>query len=427
MMSCDVVLGGQWGDEGKAKIIDAICKNYQVVSRYQGGANAGHTVYNAENKKYVFHLFPSGILNDNTICVIANGAVLEIEAFLEEATLLRKNKIRFENKIKISSQCFLVLPFHKILDEAKEKKRKKQFFIGTTKKGIGPAYIDKYSRIGIRVSDLKYPNQLKEKLEENVKEKNIMLKHYHNEKEIDIKPIFNTLIKQYELIKPFVIESPFYFNQILKEGKKILLEGAQGSGLDIDFGTYPYVTSSSPTSAGACTGTGIGVKKINEIIGVFKAYITRVGQGPLPTKLPEDRIEQLRKYGCEFGATTGRARECGWFDTIQAKYSIIINNITSIALTKLDVLDHYEVIKVCTHYLLGEKKIENFPLNTNLLKKVKPVYEELPGWQEKTSHIKDFDALPKNAKNYILCIEKHLDCPIKFISNGPNRLSLIYR
>ena len=383
--------------------------------------------YNANNKKYVFHLIPSGILHDHTVCVIGNGTVLEIEAFLQETTLLQENKIDFKNKIKISSQCFLVLPFHKILDAAKEKKRKKEFLIGTTKKGIGPAYIDKYSRIGIRVSDLKHPKQLKKKLEENVKEKNIILKHYYNEKEIDIKSILNTLLNQYQQIKAFIIDTPFYFDQVLKVGKNILLEGAQGSGLDIDFGTYPYVTSSSPTSAGACSGTGIGVKKINEVIGVFKAYITRVGEGPLPTKLSAGSIEKLREKGGEFGATTGRPRECGWFDIVQARYSIIINNITLIALTKLDVLDDYEIIKVCSHYSLDGKKIENFPLDLNVLKKVTPVYEVLPGWQQDTSHIKNFDDLPQEAKNYILRIEKYLHCPIKLISNGPGRLSLIYR
>ena len=424
-MSCDILLGGQWGDEGKAKMVDALSVNYDIVARFQGGANAGHTIY-VDNKKYVFHLIPSGIFHKNVTCVVGSGVVFDIDAFWQEAKPIEQVGVNLNEKLKISSSCFLVLPFHKDFDKAEETKRTHS--IGTTQRGIGPCYADKYRRQGIRLVDLKHPEKLLDKLKQQSEEKFFLFKNYYKIPfESDLNALKEKLLAQFETIKNYVVDTPYYFNEALKDGKKILLEGAQGMGLDIDFGSYPFVTSSSPTTSGAISGTGIGVKNINKIIGIFKAYITRVGEGTLPTTLSEKELETLREKGGEFGATTGRARACGWFDGVQAKYSIMINNITHIALTKLDVLDTYKSISFCTHYEDKKGNRIPFPIDGEIFKQLKPVYKVFEGWETPTNHIKTFNQLPKAAQNYICFMEEYLNCPVKYISNGPSRSDIIFK
>ena len=422
---CDLLIGGQWGDEGKAKMIDYLSTNYDVIARYQGGANAGHTVWVA-NKKYIFHLIPSGILHENTVCLLGNGMVIEPKKLLEELEALTQQGLELKNRIKISSQAFLVLDYHKDLDIAFESEKKEK--IGTTKRGIGPAYLDKYSRIGIRMGDLKYPKTLKKKLTTNFYHNQRLYKQFF-EKDwtYKIENIYEQLLECYQKIKTYIIETPYYLAEAYEKKKKILLEGAQGSGLDIDFGSYPYVTSSSPSAGGACIGTGISPKKIHHIIGIFKAYVTRVGEGCLPTALNGKEAEILRAKGDEYGATTGRPRDCGWFDCIQAKHTVIINGLTHIALTKLDVLDTYQNIKVATQYEVDGKITENFPSSIDELEQIKPIYKVFQGWQHPINDIKNYADLPEQAKIFIEFIEQAIKCPIKYISNGPSRDHMIIR
>lgn len=416
-MSVTVLVGSQWGDEGKGKIVDLLSERYDVVVRYQGGANAGHTV-EIGDKKYVLHLIPSGILRPGVVCVIGNGVVLDPEALLEEIKILEENGISVKGRLFISQNTHLIMPYHKLLDSISEKGKQK---IGTTGRGIGPCYIDKYARRGIKINDLLNREMLKEKIRFNLEEKNALLKNIYNVEEMDIDAIINQYVEFDTTIDEYIKDVPSYLNSVIKEGKSVLLEGAQGTLLDVDFGTYPYVTSSHPTSGGACIGSGVAPTKITDVIGIVKAYTTRVGEGPFPTELTDETGEKLRKVGREFGATTGRPRRCGWFDAFLIKYSNMINGTTSVAITKLDVLDHFEEIKVCTGYEVDGRLLKTYPSDPLMMNRVKPVYTTLPGWNTDTTGCRAYNDLPEATKDYLEFIAKEGDFKISIVSVGPER------
>lgn len=422
-MSVTVIVGSQWGDEGKGKIVDLLSENYQIVVRYQGGANAGHTV-EIGDKKYILHLIPSGILREDVICVIGNGVVIDPIALLDEISLLEKNGISVKDRLFISHNAHLIMPYHKIFDSINESGKNK---IGTTGRGIGPCYIDKYARKGIKVIDLMSPDILKDKITQNLEEKNLILKNIFNAGEINKDEVINQYIEFEKSFKQYIKNVPAFLNQALNEGKSILMEGAQGALLDVDHGTYPFVTSSSPTSGGACTGSGIPPTKIKSVVGIVKAYTTRVGEGPFPTELLDETGEKLRKIGSEFGATTGRPRRCGWYDAFLVSYSAMINGIDQVAITKLDVLDHFEEINVCTGYSINGKKLDSFPTDFSSLSKVEPIYETLPGWNQNTSACESYSDLPDNCKKYLDFISDKSNINIKIISVGPNRKQTFYK
>ena len=420
-MSVTIVVGSQWGDEGKGKIVDILSERYDIVVRYQGGANAGHTVQIGD-KQYILHLIPSGILRENVICVIGNGVVIDPKALLEEIELLESNGINIKGRLYISHNAHLIMPYHKLLDSISESGAAK---IGTTGRGIGPCYIDKYARKGIKIVDLLNKSVLEEKIKFNLEEKNTLLRKVYNHDELDVNEIIKEYLEFDKKIDQYITDVPTYLNNAIAEGKSILLEGAQGTLLDIDFGTYPYVTSSNPTSGGACTGTGIPPTKIMSVIGIVKAYTTRVGLGPFPTELTDEEGEQLRKVGAEYGATTGRPRRCGWFDAFLLNYSRMINGIERAAITKLDVLSYLDEIKVCVDYEINGKKLKTFPTDVNQLMQVKPIYETLPGWKKNISNIKYYDDLPSEAKDYLTFISEQSGFEISIISVGPSRQQTI--
>jgi adenylosuccinate synthase len=421
-MSATVLVGSQWGDEGKGKIVDLISEGFEIVVRYQGGANAGHTV-EIGDKKYILHLIPSGILRKNVICVIGNGVVIDPTALLEEIELLKKNNINVDGRLFISQNAHLIMPYHKLLDSINESGDNK---IGTTGRGIGPCYIDKYARKGIRIVDLLNRAELEKKIRTNLKEKNEFLQKIHSHAGLDVDKIVKEYLEFDSAIDKYIKDVPSFLNQALYKGKSVLLEGAQGTFLDIDHGTYPYVTSSNPTSGGACTGSGIPPTKINSVIGIVKAYTTRVGNGPFPTELLDDDGDKLRKVGAEFGATTGRPRRCGWFDAFLVTYSKMINGITSVALTKLDVLSSFEKIQVCVGYELKGKKLKSFPTNIEDLNSVKPIYETLDGWNTDITSCERYLDLPNKTKSYLDFISKHSGIKIDIISVGPKRKQTFY-
>ena len=402
------ILGAQWGDEGKGKIVDLLTKKSDVVVRFQGGHNAGHTLV-VDGKTTILHLIPSGILHDKVKCIIGNGVVLSLEALSEEIEILKKNNINVEDRLLISDGCPLILPIHIELDKAREKKKGKSK-IGTTGRGIGPAYEDKISRRGIRLGDLSNKSTLLEKVSEILDYHNFILKNYYRCSTYSKNEIYENLLTYYDIYNQFIVDVPNYIDNAFKENKKIVFEGAQGTLLDIDHGTYPYVTSSNTTVGGIFTGSGVSPKNLNYILAIVKAYTTRVGSGPFMTELFDDYGKMLSERGHEFGATTGRERRCGWLDLVALKRSIIINGFTGICLTKLDVLDTFKKIKVCVSYENNE-----------------PVYNEYNGWQKSIKGIKKYETLPKNAKKYIESIEKYLDVPIDIISNGPGREENIVR
>ncbi len=416
-MSVSILVGSQWGDEGKGKVVDILSEKYDVVARYQGGANAGHTVRIGE-KQFILHLIPSGILREDVICVIGNGVVIDPQALLDEIDLLEKNNIKVSGRLFISHNAHLIMPYHKLLDQINESGSNK---IGTTGRGIGPCYIDKYARKGIKIADLLHRDVLENKIRENLLEKNNLLKKVYDKEELDV----NEIIKEYtefdKKIDQYIKDVPSYLNNAITEGKSILLEGAQGALLDVDHGTYPFVTSSSPTSGGACTGTGIPPTKIDDVIGIVKAYTTRVGNGPFPTELLDEDGEKLRKIGAEYGATTGRPRRCGWFDAFLVKYSCMINGIDYAAIMKLDVLDKFDEIKVCVGYEENGKALKSFPTDVCQIEKIKPIYETLPGWKKTISKAKSFDELPSETKGYLKFISSNGGFKTKIISVGPKR------
>ena len=421
-MSVTVLVGSQWGDEGKGKIVDILSEKFDIVTRYQGGANAGHTV-EIGDKKYILHLIPSGILREDVICVIGNGVVIDPNALLEEIALLEKNNIKVDGRLFISHNAHLIMPYHKLLDTISESGDRK---IGTTGRGIGPCYIDKYARKGIKIVDLLDRKSLEKKIRENLIEKNNLLKKVYEHDELDVEEIIREYVEFDKAIDKYVKDVPAYLNQAILDGKSILLEGAQGALLDVDHGTYPYVTSSSPTSGGACTGTGIPPTKIDSVVAIVKAYTTRVGLGPFPTELIDEDGEKLRKIGAEFGATTGRPRRCGWYDSFLVKYSAMINGINSVAVTKLDVLSEFDEIKVCVGYELDGKQLKSFPTDVERLSKITPVYETLPGWKNDISQCLSYDELPKETKNYLKFIEEKSNIKIDIVSVGPKRKQTFY-
>lgn len=418
-MSVKIIVGAQWGDEGKGKIVDLLSEQVDIVARYQGGANAGHTIV-IDGEQYILHLVPSGILHENTICVIGNGVVIDPLALLEEIEFLKSKGISVDGRLWISHRAHLIMPYHKLLDQAKESKDADRK-IGTTGRGIGPAYVDKVNRMGIRIVDLLDRDTLEEKLRTNIKEKNEILKKIYREKEMDVDQIINEYLDFDKKIDPYIKDVSTFLNESLKDGKQILLEGAQGTLLDIDFGTYPYVTSSNPTSGGACAGVGIGPTKIESVLGVIKAYTTRVGMGPFPTEIGDEEDFDLRDLGGEYGATTGRPRRCGWFDAVIAKFAVQVNGLDSFALTKLDVLDTLEEVKVCVAYKYKGKTITTFPSEMRILENCEPVYESFPGWQKPTSGIRSYQDLPANAKGYLDAIKNLTQTDFSIISVGSGR------
>ena len=423
-MSVKIVVGAQWGDEGKGKIVDLLSDSMDIVARYQGGANAGHTIV-IEGKKFVLHLIPSGILQSDVKCVIGNGVVIDPVALMEEIAMLESFGISMQDRLFISHKAHLIMPYHKMLDKARESQASAA--IGTTGRGIGPAYIDKFSRSGIRIVDLLDRTVFEEKLRANIEEKNTVLKKIYDQEELDINSIIGEYLDFDVKIDPYIKDTTLFLNQAIAEGKSVLMEGAQGALLDVDHGTYPFVTSSNPTSGGACTGLGVPPTKIDSVIGVVKAYTTRVGNGPFPTELHDDMGENLRKVGAEFGATTGRPRRCGWLDGVALQYSVMINGIDTIALTKLDVLDGIASIGICTGYEVDGKMLRSFPANVEDLAKVKPHYEFFEGWNSSLSGIKNYDDLPKQAQDYIAAIEKIAGAKVGIVSLSPDRADTIIR
>ncbi|MCU0846379.1 MAG: adenylosuccinate synthase [Spirochaetes bacterium] len=415
-MSCVVAIGAQWGDEGKAKMIDYFTPGSDIIVRYQGGANAGHTVV-VKDKKYVFHLIPSGILHKGKICIIGNGVVLDPDQLSKEVDSLKDERLDVKSRLLISDSAHLILPYHKAMDEALEEFRSNK--IGTTNRGIGPCYSDKCMRIGIRAGDVMNMDLLREKLDFSLKIKNLQLEKIHGKPTFKFDDIMDIIERFKDNFGDMIKNTQGYLHNAVRDGKKILLEGAQGYALDIDHGTYPYVTSSNPTIGGALLGTGLNSFNVTEVVGITKAYITRVGEGPFPTEDKGEEGERLRLNGREFGATTGRPRRCGWFDVELLKQSCSINGITSIALTKLDILQGFEKIKVSTGYKIDGKKVAYFP--SSILNRVEPVYEELEGWDEDVTKCRKFSDLPKNARKYVNFLEKSIGVKIKILSVGPSR------
>ena len=420
-MSVTVLVGSQWGDEGKGKVVDILSENYEIVARYQGGANAGHTI-EIGDQKFILHLIPSGILRENVVCVIGNGVVIDPKALLEEIKFLEEHGFKCEGRLFISHNAHLIMPYHKLLDSLNESGDKK---IGTTGRGIGPCYIDKYARKGIRIVDLLSREDLEAKIRANLEEKNNILTKLYNHIQLDVEEIVNEYLDFDKQIDKYIKDVPQYLNQSIEEGKSVLFEGAQGALLDVDFGTYPFVTSSNPTSGGACTGTGVPPTKVSSVFGIVKAYTTRVGNGPFPSELLDEDGENLRKWGAEFGATTGRPRRCGWFDAYLLKYSRLINGIERVAITKLDVLSNFDEIKVCTGYELDGKLLKSFPSDADRLSKVKPVYETLPGWKTDITHVRNYEELPAETKDYLSFISQQCGIEISIISVGPKRSQTI--
>jgi len=419
-----ILLGTQWGDEGKGRITDLLAANMDMVIRFQGGNNAGHTVI-AGNEEFRLHHIPSGILYPETLCVIGNGVVVNPGVLIEELEKLAQKKIKTDN-LRISGNAHLVMPYHIILDKAGEQSLGKSR-IGTTHKGIGPVYADKAYRSGIRVQDLLDLKIFRTKLEESLKLKNLIIKNVYGLEPLEMEEIFENYKGYVNIIGKYITDTSFLVNNYLDLGKLVLFEGAQGTLLDIDHGTYPFVTSSPTIAGGACTGAGVGPKKISEIIGVAKAYTTRVGSGPFPTEVNEGMGDFLRERGHEYGTTTGRPRRCGWLDIPILRYSIMLNSIDNIALTKLDVLSGLDEIKICTGYEYEGQLYQDIPPHQTIMHKCKPVYISMKGWKEDITAVKDFSALPESTKNYISEIEKLVKVPLSMISVGPERSQIIIR
>ena len=421
-MKIDMILGLQWGDEGKGKIVDVLTKDYDIIARFQGGPNAGHTLI-FDGIKHVLHTIPSGIFHKNKINVVGNGVVIDPVIFKNEIEKLKEVDVDLKNKLYISKKAHLILPTHRLIDQASElsKGAKK---IGSTLKGIGPTYMDKTGRNGLRIGDLDEDDWILKY--ENLKNKHLdLIKNFNVNIDFDIKELSNNFFESIDYIKQVkFIDSEHFFNESLKNGKKIIAEGAQGSLLDIDFGTYPFVTSSTTTAAGACTGLGIAPNKINDVIGIFKAYTTRVGSGPFPTELHDDIGKRIAQVGKEFGATTGRPRRCGWLDLVALKHSIIINGVTKLAIMKGDVLSGIEKIKICTKYKYRGELIDHLPFTLEN-KNLEPIYEEFDGWDDDITGENNPKNLPNNFINYINFIEKQVGLKIKIISVGPDRKQTI--
>lgn len=421
-----IIVGAQWGDEGKGKIVDIYTEYSQQVVRFQGGNNAGHTLV-VGDEKTVLHLIPSGILHEGKRCLIGNGVVLDPKVFLEEIDgLKKKGYLKDDSQLVVDGAVNLIMPYHKKIDIAREQKAggKK---IGTTGRGIGPTYEDKVGRRGIRFADLLKPETFKRKLHEVLEEKNFYLEQFLGEQPLDEQAIVDEYLGYAEKLSCYLGRVSTSLDEAIKAGDNILFEGAQGSLLDVDHGTYPYVTSSSTVAGGACTGSGLGPNKIDQVIGISKAYVTRVGEGPFPTELNDEMGERLRAAGHEFGATTGRPRRTGWLDIVALKEAVRTNGLTGIALTKMDVLNELESIKVCTTYRYGEELLEVFPQDFDVLRDCTPVYEEIPGWQCDINDVTEYDQLPQQVRDYVDKIEAWTGCPVVLVSVGPRRDQTIQR
>ncbi|MBQ2763491.1 MAG: adenylosuccinate synthase [Firmicutes bacterium] len=423
-MPAIILIGSQWGDEGKGKITDFLAERSDVIVRSQGGNNAGHTVISG-NEEYKLHLIPSGILYKDSLNIIGNGVVIDLAVLLDEMDQLKERGVSFDH-FYISDRAHLILPYHKVLDGLEED-AKGDAKIGTTKRGIGPAYADKVNRVGIRVCDLMEFDEFERKLKVVLKQKNTLLEKVYDHAPLDKAEIVAEFKVLAERVRPYVADTSVLLDGVLKDNKKVLFEGAQAVHLDIDHGTYPFVTSSSPAAGGALTGTGVGPTKIDQVIGVAKAYTTRVGEGPFPTELFDETGEELRKVGHEYGVTTGRPRRCGWLDAVLLRYSVRVSGVTDLALTKLDVLDGLDEIKVCVGYRYGEEELSEFPASLKRMENCVPVYETLPGWKEDITKCSSYDELPENAKAYIARVEELTGAPVSIVAVGPERNQTIVR
>ena len=421
-MATAMVLGTQWGDEGKGKIVDYLAQKADVVIRSQGGNNAGHTVV-ADGQSFALRLLPSGILFSEKTCIIGNGVVVNPEVLLEEIDGMVKKGVTI-SKLEVSTRAHVILPYHIRIDEEDEKLRGNDK-IGTTKNGIGPCYADKINRVGIRIGDLMDRDVFYQKLKTNLELKNRLFATYYNCEGFDFEEIFTKYTALAERIRPYVKDTEYSANQYIKEGKKVLFEGAQATMLDLDHGTYPFVTSSNPTAGGACVGSGVGPRMMSNIIGVVKAYTTRVGAGPFPAEQNNKIGEYLRATGHEFGTVTGRSRRCGWFDSVVVRYAAMLNSLDYLAITRLDILDELDTINICKGYMYKGRELEEYPESLNVLQEVEPVYEELPGWKTDISGCKSYDELPENARYYVERISQLVGVPLGIVSVGPDRSQTI--
>ena len=423
-MSVIAVIGAQWGDEGKGRVVDMLAEQSDMVIRFSGGDNAGHTIVNPLGK-FALRLIPSGIFNPRTTCIIGNGVVINPQVLLDEMRSLNQRGINTDNMV-ISDRANLIMPYHLVLEGLEEEARGSKA-IGTTRKGIGPAFSDKTARLGIRVGDLLDKEALRERLLPILEYKNAIITKVFGAGALSLDEVYNQYCQYGEQLASHIHETTVMIDEAINRGAQILLEGAQGTLLDPDFGTYPYTTSSSPMAGGSCVGAGIGPQKIDVILGVFKAYITRVGSGPMPTDLEDETGELLRECGQEYGTVSGRARNCGWFDAVIARYSTRVNGFTGVAITKLDVLDTLPSLKICVGYTLDGKTIDNFPGNLAALERCQPVYEELPGWQSPTTPIRKFGDLPQAARQYVDRLEGLIGCPVNYVSVGSAREEIILK
>ncbi len=419
-MPAIVVVGAQWGDEGKGKVADILAEHADVVVRYQGGANAGHTLV-VGDERTVLHLIPCGVLHPGTVCVIGNGVVVDPYALLEEIDALRKRGcLEDDSLLKISDRAHLTMPYHRAIDQARERLRG-EGLIGTTGRGIGPTYEDKMARIGIRFADLLDETAFADALKRTLEEKNAYLRTILKEQALDYERIRDDYERLRERLAPYIIDASVYLDRALAAGRRILFEGAQGTMLDVDHGTYPYVTSSNTVAGAACAGAGIAPNRITGVVGITKAYTTRVGSGPFPTELNDDFGRKLREDGGEYGATTGRPRRCGWFDAVVTRQAVRLNGLSGLAITKLDVLTGLKKLKVCVAYKHAGQRLDDFPASLSVLNSLEPIYEELPGWEESLSRARALDDLPTNARRYVACLEELTGSPSIMISVGARR------
>ena len=418
-----VIIGAQWGDEGKGKIVDILAQNADIVVRYQGGSNAGHTVIN-DRGTFVFHLIPSGILYRGTLCAIGNGVVVDPSSLIEEMDHLQGQGVKFGKNFVISQRAHVILPYHKAIDRASEQSKGSRK-IGTTGRGIGPSYADKMARIGILMGDLLNPPLFKKKLEENLVEMNWFLERLYKVETFQVDKVFNQYMAYADRLRSYIVDTTTLLNRAIGKNKTVLFEGAQGTHLDVDFGTYPYVTSSSSTAGGACTGTGVGPTMIDAVLGIAKAYTTRVGSGPFPTELTDAVGQGLQERGKEFGSTTGRARRCGWFDAVVVRHATQVNGLSSLAVTKLDVLDGCKELKLCTGYRHGSTIHKDMPADLDMLTGCEPVYQRMKGWTAATTGATSYKRLPVEAKRYLARIEELAQCRIDMISTGSKRAETI--
>lgn len=413
-----VVMGTQWGDEGKGKIVDYLAEKADVVVRYQGGSNAGHTVV-VNGQEFKLRLLPSGILYDEKMCIVGNGVVVDPQVVLEEVAGLKARGIN-PSGLKISNRAHVVMPYHRLQDEAEEQYRGDKK-IGTTKRGIGPCYMDQNARIGIRIVDLMDEEEFSAKLKTNIEAKNHLLKAVYGLDGFDFETVKKEYLGYADALRPYIVDTMCVLNEALDNGAKVLFEGAQATMLDLDHGTYPYVTSSHPIAGGVCVGAGIGPTRINKVVGVVKAYTTRVGEGPFPTELLDDTGDYIRNQGREFGTVTGRPRRCGWLDAAVVRYAGLLSGINYMAITRLDILDNLKTLKICTHYKYKGEILKEFPASLKVLGQVEPVYETLPGWEEPISHIRRYEDLPLNARRYVEALSQAAGIETGIVSVGPGR------